>query len=594
MIFDSNVRRTPKPLAKHLKSGENEKVTITGNRGILESLNVDGAFAEMAAIGEASRTSRYLYHVSASPGQSLDKKQWEKTWALYEKVQGLQEQNYIEVEHEKKGRVHRHRVYLRVDPFSGKSVQLSYTKIKNERIARELEYEFRHPILTGRHTKSVIRYLSKEKGNDALINILEKSLQKEKPVAQMNHAERQMTRRGMGVGDHKRHIYDAWCEHEQGKSFEEELQKRGLFLAMGDKAVMAVSFEGVDLPVLRSINYFHRKVNVKTVTKRDLDEAIGTEIEEYEKLKERRKLVAANIKADFFDDLEQEKITIFGYAAEKSKVSSHRLQKYIKSTLGAREMLYRSPDGSIFVGTGKKFTMDISSNKIILAGKESIVNNVGRVIDIAKFNQWKSVKIESSKLKYKQYYVDTMAEMIVPNISTNSSKESKKQTNTVDEIELVTNDDNLLRHRKVLLFDEYFEELEKSELADHWVIKKLPNGYIRFENDSGSFVDKGNKISVEATRGNFKSCTQGALMLAKFKKWKIIRVKGTNDFKFNVYKQAHDFGIEVQKDNDYDAGLMKKVITELENKARQTKNEPKTPEVPKEVLSPKKPPGPGM
>jgi len=585
-------RKSHKGLGKHLVSHENEEVTIMGSRGILQSLNVYGALAEMAAIGRATRTTKYFYHVSASPGKELaiTNKQWEKVWSLYEKVQGLKKQNYIEVEHKKKGRVHRHRVYLRVDPVSGKSIQMSYSYIKNERIARELEHEFGHPIVTGRHTRSVIKQLRKEEGNEELINILGKSLSEERPVAQFNHPERQMKRRGMGVEDHQKSIFDSWCEHRKGKSFEEELKKRGLFLAMGKKAVMAVSFEGVDLPVLRSINLFQSKNNKKRIFKKELNEAIEEELISYDKIKDNRELLINNIRMDRFYKIKQEKVIVHGSGGEKTKASSHYLQKNIKSILTEGEKIFRSSDGEMCVKNNGEFIMKVSSNRVTLIGGDVIANQIERVMDIAKFNNWKSIDVKATRDEHKQYYLDVLSQFDPASITKQKSSANKAS----DEIELEDSYSSKIRDRHNLLTDEYFKNILSSDLYDEWEISRLPNGYIIFKNKNGTFIDKGNKISVAATQGNLQSCTKGALRLAKLKGWKTITVKGNADFKLKIYRQAHTFGIKIQKNSDYDDGLMKKVIVELKNKAQQVRNESKKAELPKEEMQPKKPRGPGM
>ena len=141
MIVKSSQRSGARNLADHLKSDENESVRVVGSQGIVASSSISGALAEMKAIGMASRCNKHLFHVSISPDadKNMTETQWKRAWELHDEVQGTKGLTYIEVEHCKKKRTHRHRVYERVDHDTGKAINLGWTRIKNERIARQLQ-----------------------------------------------------------------------------------------------------------------------------------------------------------------------------------------------------------------------------------------------------------------------------------------------------------------------------------------------------------------------------------------------------------------------------------------------------------------------
>jgi len=121
MIIKSSQRGSPKSLAKHLESDENEKVTIKELNGVYSN-NIHDAFAEFQAISKGSKSKQPLYHVSISPAptETMSDKGWAKAWEVHDQTHGLKGLQYIEVEHSKNNRTHRHRVYNRINPETGK------------------------------------------------------------------------------------------------------------------------------------------------------------------------------------------------------------------------------------------------------------------------------------------------------------------------------------------------------------------------------------------------------------------------------------------------------------------------------------------
>lgn len=121
MIIKSSQRTNAKQLSSHLMSTENERAELIKSYGVY-SQNVAGALAEFEATAKSSRSTKPLFHVSISPHQSetMTEDDWQKAWSLHDEIHGLNGLQYIEVEHEKNGRAHRHRVYNRVNPETGK------------------------------------------------------------------------------------------------------------------------------------------------------------------------------------------------------------------------------------------------------------------------------------------------------------------------------------------------------------------------------------------------------------------------------------------------------------------------------------------
>ena len=285
MIIKSKFRARGKDLSTHLCGDKNEKVTIVGAFQLFNKNDIHGALSEMESIGKTSNCKKYLYHTAISPDKKMTKKEWDKFWNIHDETHGLVGCSYIEIEHVKKDRTHRHRVYCRVDAISGKAVPMSFTFKKNERIAREAEYIFGHKIILGKHNKAVMHQLEKE-GKYELSSFLTKQVKKTRPTALLNQSEWQMEERGMDVESVGENIYQAWKDYElNGGSVEDVFFGRGFFIAKGDKAMVAISRDGVHLPILRWINVNKSKNGEDAIRKRVLDAAINEVPPNYAKYK---------------------------------------------------------------------------------------------------------------------------------------------------------------------------------------------------------------------------------------------------------------------------------------------------------------------
>lgn len=163
MIIKLSQRNNGAQLARHLIADENERVSVTKIKDACGE-SVSDVLAEFEAISSGARCIKPLAHIMLSPSQdeSMDENKWARLGEMIEEVHGLGGRAFVEVEHEKNGRVHRHRVYCRVDHLTGKAVNMSHTHRKNELIARQAEIEFGHALIKGKHNKAVINALKKK------------------------------------------------------------------------------------------------------------------------------------------------------------------------------------------------------------------------------------------------------------------------------------------------------------------------------------------------------------------------------------------------------------------------------------------------
>lgn len=242
MIIKSSQRGGAASLAQHLvknrdDDGIKQKIIVSGSRHLLGSRDVHRALTVMEMMAWASpATKKHLYHVSLNPSQEMSAEQWAHSWHRYEQEYGLEDHAYIEVTHIKKGRTHVHRAYERVDS-DGKAIKLSFTKVRNEKIARILEKELGHPLTIGKHNRKIIQRLRQEDRHD-VANWMEqgRAHKADRPVAEMKFEDYQQQRHStIKKADVKAIVQKAYAETTGGKAFEQALIAHNLVLARGDR-----------------------------------------------------------------------------------------------------------------------------------------------------------------------------------------------------------------------------------------------------------------------------------------------------------------------------------------------------------------------
>jgi hypothetical protein len=144
MIINGGSRRNARFFARHLANGEdNERVTVCEIRN-LAAQTIAEAFKEMEAIALGTRCENYFYHANLNPlsTEVLTPAQWSRAVDLLEANLGLSGHARFIVEHEKKGRVHRHGIWLRIDVNRMRAVAMTDDYEKHQATARQLEREF--------------------------------------------------------------------------------------------------------------------------------------------------------------------------------------------------------------------------------------------------------------------------------------------------------------------------------------------------------------------------------------------------------------------------------------------------------------------
>ena len=242
MIIKAKDRGGAFNLADHLTSTtENERVTVLGGRHLIDEYDVHSALLDMhiihlGGLESGGRCRKHLHHVMINPSDDLNAEQWADTWGLYEAEYGLQDQPYIEVEHHKEGRTHRHRVYHRIRE-NAPAIEFSQNYARNEYVCRVLEHKFGHDLTIGGHNRTVIDRLRKD-GHDLVADWMRDGLADtiKRPIAARNHTEHQIEKRtGQNLAEIKALIREAWDTSDSGQSMEAALIDKGLILARGDR-----------------------------------------------------------------------------------------------------------------------------------------------------------------------------------------------------------------------------------------------------------------------------------------------------------------------------------------------------------------------
>jgi hypothetical protein len=232
-------------LGPHLTSAKNGRVSFIGSRGV-GSRDVASAIKDLDAFKRGMQATKNLAHFHIDPAGSLNAAGWDRAWAALEREYGLQGCPYVEVEHEKKGRVHRHRVYSRLDLETGKTVQLSHNFARNEKLGHELALAFGEELVPGRHSGAIIATWGREGKVDA--------------IAALQAAQHRLAQDGRKPGDRTtsrvdlqqeertgvprqivvRLVGSAWRDSGDAVSFRAALQTEGLELARGAKGGLVV------------------------------------------------------------------------------------------------------------------------------------------------------------------------------------------------------------------------------------------------------------------------------------------------------------------------------------------------------------------
>ncbi|HNP84191.1 MAG TPA: relaxase/mobilization nuclease domain-containing protein [Nitrospira sp.] len=224
MILKGNQRGGGKQLAAHLlKVEDNEHVHIHELRGFMSD-NLHSALHEAYAVSRGTRAKQFLFSLSLNPppNENVSVDAFEAAIKTIEQKLGLDGQPRAIVFHEKEGRRHAHVVWSRIDTEAMKAINLPFYKTKLRDVSRELFYE---------HGWKMPQGLLDGNNRD--------------PLNYSLREWQQAKRQGEDPKALQRMFQNCWAASDNRPSFEQALQRYGLYLAKGDqRGYVAIDYRG--------------------------------------------------------------------------------------------------------------------------------------------------------------------------------------------------------------------------------------------------------------------------------------------------------------------------------------------------------------
>ena len=223
-------------LAAHLQGEENEKVRIVEHRGVVGN-SLHAMLQNLRRAGAGSRARKVLYHASINVSYAdlakMSDERWLESVDELESRLGFRGHPRLVIMHWKKGRIHIHIVWLRVDPETHRVPRDSWSYRIHEETSRELERRFGLQPLIGAHTRP-----------DAV----------PRPVAVMTHQDWQAQERtGVSVEAVSAAIREAWDAATSGEEFVTGLSEAGLIAARGRRGLVVLDEAGTPHSLARRL-----------------------------------------------------------------------------------------------------------------------------------------------------------------------------------------------------------------------------------------------------------------------------------------------------------------------------------------------------
>lgn len=259
-------------LARHLTNAEdNEAVDI-----------VQGTIADLEdAVADARRFGRTyaVRHFIIAPQMEMDRQQFHAVIAMLAAEFGFDPATPLIVEHAKARAVegvageHWHVVVQETNPATGQVLSSRFDHARHEKVSRQVEILFGHPIVAGAHDLAVLAALRAE-GKAEIADRLAAHLgQGERPVAAFTTDQHQAAKRaGIDLAIVRENIRAAVIDMPSATKLRERLTAHGLALARGEKAGTWVVL-GPDGQFLGSAHRLagQRKADFNTIMENDHD-----------------------------------------------------------------------------------------------------------------------------------------------------------------------------------------------------------------------------------------------------------------------------------------------------------------------------------
>ncbi|WP_147252973.1 hypothetical protein [Thalassospira profundimaris] len=219
-------------LSNHLlnKPHENEDIQL------MEGFESDFEAFHKEAMLDGSKFA--FRHFSINPGCDWTYDQQLKTVDKIKQEYQSENHPHLLVKHSKRlsdGSYNEHLHLVLPERFNGRTLGSSWNYARNERLARECEFEFGHAVVVGKHNKSAAHFVSDEN----LKNILLENSQKTMPKAAFSSIQHQKAKReGLSLPSIKMLIKELYSESDGFKAFKAALAENGFVVKKGRKTAI--------------------------------------------------------------------------------------------------------------------------------------------------------------------------------------------------------------------------------------------------------------------------------------------------------------------------------------------------------------------
>lgn len=194
----------------------------------------------MSALRDGSRASVAYHHISLSPSAPLTDEQRDEAVARVLSALGAEDHAHVVWEHSGKDRrgrdvdTHFHLVVAHVGP-DGRALNDGRSYVRLEAVARALEHDFGHDLVSGRRTAAVAAELERT-GRSDVAALVRGEAPPEPPRAAMSSRQRARAERySVSLPDARVTVRAAWEASDGPAALRAALAENGLGVAPGDK-----------------------------------------------------------------------------------------------------------------------------------------------------------------------------------------------------------------------------------------------------------------------------------------------------------------------------------------------------------------------
>lgn len=245
MIIESAWRR-PGALADHLRKlggEENEEVVVKDNLSCAAMGDIDEDIRNFASMSIAAGKKRALIHIFVSPTEQLTSEQELMMRQLICSTYGIPD------DHPMLGLMHKKVSEKRLCPHyhfalptvlqSGVMIHDSFSKIKNELIARTLEIDFQHAHVVGAHNRAVHSHLKQHRPDIA--HLVDPEARPQRTAAATLNEKQQADRHRVNIQSIDAQVLRIHVEAAGNMlAFARKLDEAGFTVAKGKQAILLI------------------------------------------------------------------------------------------------------------------------------------------------------------------------------------------------------------------------------------------------------------------------------------------------------------------------------------------------------------------